>query len=58
MSSGVWTILNGSNSSDQAPGASHGAPGLTINNTFGGQWRRPLSILDERLVQLSGTLSF
>jgi hypothetical protein len=31
---------------------------LTINSTFGEQWRRPQSILDGRLVQLSGTLSF
>ena len=31
---------------------------LTINSTFGEQWLRPQSILDGRLVQLSGTLSF
>jgi hypothetical protein len=31
---------------------------LAINNTFGGQWRRPTSILDARLVQVGGQLTF
>ncbi len=31
---------------------------LAINNTFGGQWRRPTSILDARLVQIGGQLTF
>jgi hypothetical protein len=31
---------------------------LSVNNTYGDQWRRPQSILDGRLVQLSANLSF
>ena len=31
---------------------------LAINNTYGGQWRRPTSILDARLVQIGGQLTF
>ncbi|MQA31130.1 MAG: TonB-dependent receptor plug domain-containing protein [Luteitalea sp.] len=31
---------------------------LAVNNTFGSQWRRPTSILDARLVQVGGQLSF
>ena len=31
---------------------------LTVNNTYGGSWRKPLSILSGRLVQFSGELSF
>jgi hypothetical protein len=31
---------------------------LAINTTYGSQWRRPTSILDARLVQFGGQLSF
>jgi hypothetical protein len=31
---------------------------LAVNNTFGSQWRRPTSILDARLVQVGGQVSF
>jgi hypothetical protein len=33
-------------------------PILAINTTFGSQWLRPTSILDARLVQIGGQLSF
>ena len=31
---------------------------LALVNTFGSQWRRPLLILDARMVQFSGQLTF
>ena len=31
---------------------------LAINNTYGAQWRRPTSILNGRLIQLGGELTF
>lgn len=31
---------------------------LTINTTYGSQWRRPLSVLDGRLIEIGGQVTF
>jgi hypothetical protein len=31
---------------------------LALNSTYGAQWLQPSRILDPRMIQLSGTLSF
>lgn len=33
-------------------------PILTINTTYGSQWRRPLSVLDGRLIEIGGQVTF
>ena len=34
------------------------SPILTINTTYGSQWRRPLSVLDGRLIEFGGQVTF
>jgi hypothetical protein len=31
---------------------------LTLNNTYGAAWLRPLTVLNARLIQFGGQLSF
>jgi len=36
----------------------NGSSILSVINTYGGRWRRPASILDPRIIEVGGQISF